>query len=540
MSQVRPAGQWIARLTWASALVLCWYSAVTDRSGTRDPTIRWAELLVEILLVVAASILMNAGIERAATALSVAAVTAVLGTWSTSFGVSPTWRSVGLMATGVTVPLVILAVVVTADRQRSTSRRTPLVGLAISATFLAILASVTRGLVYDPFRDVSCRVVCSPNTLLIDSSMDAAESALVVWRMATVAACCLAVIVVFVVRTTWTFRFGACVAAILMAAGALLAVTNGQGPERAEPAAVWSSLVGMVVAAVAMSAIGMDRCVRLRRVRRLATLAVDGGVDDLQSALADALDDPSLRLAFTDDADTLVIEHDNRIDPLDLERRLGAAARLAAWNDSLSLEGAQLLHSLRTSRRGVVESMYEERRRIERDLHDGVQQQLLAVAHDLRRARMVCDVDQVSALDRSISEVRAALAEFRGIATSIYPVLAAEGGLELGSHSLTDSAARPVVFSVAGIGDPGVAPVLALYDVADTAINCSAEGELVIECSRDAVGLHLHASGPLTAIPPSLVDQIEALGGRCTTTTGATTTGATTTTRWEVTVPCES
>ena len=68
-------------------------------------------------------------------------------------------------------------------------------------------------------------------------------------------------------------------------------------------------------------------------------------------------------------------------------RALGSAARLAVENEALRAEAMAQLHALQASRARIVETADATRRRLERDLHDGAQQRLLALSYDLRVAR---------------------------------------------------------------------------------------------------------------------------------------------------------
>ena len=71
----------------------------------------------------------------------------------------------------------------------------------------------------------------------------------------------------------------------------------------------------------------------------------------------------------------------------ELEREIGAAARLAVDNERLRAGVLAQLEDLRASRARIVEAGDAARRRIERDLHDGAQQRLLTVSFELRLAR---------------------------------------------------------------------------------------------------------------------------------------------------------
>ena len=83
-----------------------------------------------------------------------------------------------------------------------------------------------------------------------------------------------------------------------------------------------------------------------------------------------------------------LVIHDQALSAaLDLEREIGTAARLAVDNERLRAEVLAQLEDLRASRARIVEAGDAARRRIERDLHDGAQQRLLALSYELRLAR---------------------------------------------------------------------------------------------------------------------------------------------------------
>ncbi|MBV2361939.1 sensor histidine kinase [Streptomonospora nanhaiensis] len=100
---------------------------------------------------------------------------------------------------------------------------------------------------------------------------------------------------------------------------------------------------------------------------------------------------------------------------------------------------------LTASRAGVVEAVDEERRRIERDLHDGVQQRLVSLAMLLGRAQRGRDPDRAAALVRDAhQEARQALDELREVAFRVYPIVLDEFGLETALVSLADRAGLPL------------------------------------------------------------------------------------------------
>ncbi|GAB2903217.1 sensor histidine kinase [Streptomyces mayteni] len=100
------------------------------------------------------------------------------------------------------------------------------------------------------------------------------------------------------------------------------------------------------------------------------------------------------------------------------------------------------IDELAASRAGVVEAVHEERRRIERDLHDGVQQRLVALGMLLGRARRHGNADAL--LAQAVGETRQALGELREVAWRVYPAVLDEAGLAAALESVAERAALPV------------------------------------------------------------------------------------------------
>jgi signal transduction histidine kinase len=121
-----------------------------------------------------------------------------------------------------------------------------------------------------------------------------------------------------------------------------------------------------------------------------------------------------------------------------LARQMGIAlhnVRLGSELDSSLEELQHQAEELRASRARVVAAADEERRRIERDLHDGAQQHLVSVAVNLRLARELAGSDPAAArsvLEELAGEVQNALDDFRDLAHGIYPPLLLDRGLTEG------------------------------------------------------------------------------------------------------------
>jgi signal transduction histidine kinase len=231
-------------------------------------------------------------------------------------------------------------------------------------------------------------------------------------------------------------------------------------------------------AAVILIAFGLPWTLLRTRVQRRSVARIVGELGEappagsLESALARAIGDPELRIAYwlpaskryvdsrgrpaeeplaapgrvvthlvRDGRRVAVVTHTTAID--DLEREIGAAVRLALENERLQAEILAQLHDLRISRTRVVETGDAERRRLERDLHDGAQQRLLALSYDLRLARSGAeaegDVETASLLAEATGEAQAALGELRELAQGIHPAVLTEAGLGAALATLVDA-----------------------------------------------------------------------------------------------------
>jgi len=132
---------------------------------------------------------------------------------------------------------------------------------------------------------------------------------------------------------------------------------------------------------------------------------------------------------------------------------------------------------LERSRAAVVVSAEEERRRIERDLHDGAQQRLVALAMQLGRAKSRFGTDPEGAralLDEAHNEAKLALAELRDLARGLHPAVLTDRGLDAALSGLAARAPIPVVVEVdpaAGAKPVPVVDAIAYFVVAEALTN---------------------------------------------------------------------
>jgi signal transduction histidine kinase len=163
------------------------------------------------------------------------------------------------------------------------------------------------------------------------------------------------------------------------------------------------------------------------------------------------LPDPATGRAWTaverDGRRVAAIIHDAALDTSsDLVHAAAAASSLAIDNERLKADLHARLEELRESRLRIVEATDQARRRIERDLHDGAQQQLVALALELRllKARAKDHPDLEPLVDGLSERLASALAELRELARGIHPAILTDRGLKPAIASLADRSPVPV------------------------------------------------------------------------------------------------
>jgi signal transduction histidine kinase len=279
---------------------------------------------------------------------------------------------------------------------------------------------------------------------------------------------------------------------------------------------------------------------------------------DLREQLARALGDPALELAFwmpeltryVDAAGTpvelpagddphrtateirhqgarvAVIVHD-RAQDRETVRAAGAATALLLDNQRLEAELRARLLELDASRARIVQAGDAARRRLERDLHDGAQSRLVALALTLRLARMGVgeQTDSAALLDTCIDELRLSLDELRDLARGIHPAVLSDRGLQPAVRALAARAPLPVDIVGGPTGRLPAAVETAAYFVVSEALTnvCKyaraghatvrverVDGRLLVDVSDDGVG---GASAELGSGLRGLSDRVSALSG---------------------------
>jgi signal transduction histidine kinase len=238
-------------------------------------------------------------------------------------------------------------------------------------------------------------------------------------------------------------------------------------------------------------------------------IKLSGGLQpaQLQTALAEALHDPSLEVVYwvpdlasfadlqgrqvqlpgheseraasvlggeTNPVAALVYDSSLLLEP-ELVDSAAAAARMALENAGLQAQLRAQLEEVRQSRARLVEAAQNERQRVERDLHDGAQQQLVTLLLSLQatkaEAQRHADPETAAMLESNIATLKQAVAELRELARGIYPSILTEAGLVPAVRSLAERCPIPVEIR-GDVGDRRLAPHLeaTLYFVAAEAI----------------------------------------------------------------------
>jgi len=184
---------------------------------------------------------------------------------------------------------------------------------------------------------------------------------------------------------------------------------------------------------------------------------------------------------------------------------------------------------LRESRARLVTASYEARRQIERDLHDGAQQQLISVAMTLEAAGRRVEEDPATArelLGEAATELREAIAELRELARGIHPAVLTEGGLEPALRGLATRSRIPAeIVAVPASRYPAAAEAAAYFVVAEGMTNAARHAEgasgVWVDVNEADGGLRVEVrdDGPGGAAPDGgglrgLDDRVAALGGR--------------------------
>jgi signal transduction histidine kinase len=215
-------------------------------------------------------------------------------------------------------------------------------------------------------------------------------------------------------------------------------------------------------------------------------------------------------------------------DEPELLQAVTAAAGMALENAHLHVRLRAQLEELRGSRARILEASQTERKRLERNLHDGAQQRLIALSLELNHLedRLRDDPESALRLVHARREIAASLHELREIASGIHPAVVCGHGLAVALEDLAARAPLRVELTVEIEGRlPEPVEVAAFYLVSESLANVAryaqatfasvsisrVGAELVVEVVDDGIG---GADSERGSGLRGLADRVEALGGR--------------------------
>jgi signal transduction histidine kinase len=386
--------------------------------------------------------------------------------------------------------------------ESSTERR------LIATSYLVNVFPFTWALFLDPAASQAC-VHCPGNLLLLEPDPAAADA------VVGIGGVCVAVTgtaIAVVMARRWRAATPTARRALTPVLGALLVsavlivpafvIAPDEGVWDSQPgAAAW--LVSGLVPLAFLLGLLQTRLQRAGVADLVVELSTAPEPSRVRELLARALGDPSVELAFWRPETGSYVDPDGR--PVALPRaegpravsviegdgiRLGAlvhdnsllqsralldgvtaAARLALENARLQAELRAQLREVRESRGRIVEAGDAERRRIERNLHDGAQQHLLAIRLAVRVARKDAgDLEpQLAEID---AELGSALEELRALARGLHPPILSEAGLAPALETLARRAAIPVeIVAVPSARLPEAVETAAYYVAAEGVAN---------------------------------------------------------------------
>jgi signal transduction histidine kinase len=484
---------------------------------------------------------------------SVAATMAGLSWAGVTWAAASVNRSDPLVGVGLLVAPLLVPWLVLLNADLPTPWRPARAMSFVAVAFVGIgLTGVVRALVYEPLLDLNCGPFCGHSPVLLTSSRGLAAllGAVATWTTIIVCGSVGVAVLVRLLRLPLAgFRANAPAllvigAMVALTSAAVMSLSRAAPPSPSDIAIVLAFQSGACVAlAVAVLLVAFDRWSVRRNLAEVARLL--GGQDDphaVEAILSRAVGDPDLRVGYwTDDigyvgvdglptgeADAgrqrtaltsrgrpvAILIHDNQSLPSDLDEHFGPQVRLAIQNESLQLQLRRRVEELRASRRRIVEVGDAERRSLERDLHDGAQQLLLALSFELRRGERLAagagDVASTALFSEARDAASRTLDELRILAHGIHPGILTGAGLEeaLISYAATVTPTPALTFDLADrLPEDTESAVYAVV----TGLIKTAPGASV-SIGRDADTVRVFVDGFEDA-PAYVLDRLSAAGG---------------------------
>jgi signal transduction histidine kinase len=404
-----------------------------------------------------------------------------------------------------------------------------------------VAASITvHVLAYDPFADPGCVLTCEAFVAPAEGLLSTRAAATVSAVLAVLAGLVIGAEVLSASRGRGLVTNGLLVALAALAAGWLIRVIRWDA--LASPTLL---VLPVVAAAAAIGVTTFAATVRERRVRREVRRVVDGlegtgsiagpgTIREVQFAMPDGrwVDEHGHDAADVRDGQALVITNGDDpavrlvlgpgVDHGSVELAMTPAARLALRNAQLAALARARLGEVQASRRRIIEVSDAERARIERDLHDGAQQRLVAATFHLNVA-LNRGVGTVGGAAQADDLVRTALSNLRQLAHGIFPATLSTNGLGAALDELVGASDARVTLDV---DDVRLAPdtAFAAYELVAAALEAAHPDESgqvdvrVIDAGSElAVEVDIQGAPFADEVLVDVADRVAALDGSLTT-----------------------
>jgi signal transduction histidine kinase len=413
----------------------------------------------------------------------------------------------------------------------------------------ATAGAAMRLLLVDPFLDIGCRRVCAPNPWVLPGAGATGAPLTLAAGAVVVAGFLAAVRRISSVPGTRVALVGDAVMSVGLLALAIV------------PAVTWvpvdlgyrlADVGGLTVGCLLVALEVRERAARRGAVRLAVALQQAPEPGQFLAGYRELIDDPDADVRFWHARDECfldaegrhvppaagvdpvtvvrdgrvlaVLSHGRAVGPEWIETLLGPALRLALENDQLRAMSLADLREVESSRDRLLQRVSEERRRLERDLHDGVQQRAVSVVLLLRILRRQLDrPDDAAAVDQAGDVASALLSELRAIARGIHPAVVGDAGLGGALLDLADSSDR-VAVTITGDFDVPLSAVAATtaYSFVATALaeaggGAAQEARVTGESSGQRIQLLVeHDAQSFSESPAwaSVAARAEALTGR--------------------------
>ena len=568
MARARRAATVTTSLATGVAVLTVLMSALADRFG--DDPLSFAErrLPAWVTLVSLAAVgLLVAGLwasrnhhPGASIGLSVATVGTFLPLWA-----AWSWLPEGVRAGVLAVtPFVVIGTAQVALGWSAPRSRNASSAVRVMLA-LVVAGAVVHILGYDPFADPGCARTCADVEPLL-AGLFSTRSAVTIASLLTLVAALLAAVIV--VRYPYPRTPRLIVGAVLVSLTAEMAfvavrlATWGDATVTGLLLVLQPVAVAVTVTAVCVVA---ARTLRTRSaVDRLAArlsgpLAAIGGVEGIHFAVPGEtrwIDAAGRDVAEPPGQDRYVVLSDESgpvlrllvaggTDEGDVLAAITPATRLALRNSQLSAVAKARLAEVQASQRRVVATSDAERRRIERDLHDGAQQRLVSVAFHLKVALAGADPSTAAQIATAENRVRGALAPLRRLAHGIFPSVLTDEGLTAALDELVAASDVPTTLDLRSRIEVGAEAAMAAYATVAAALGSveqpapDTRAVVSVDQAGDTLTIHTKVDiggGTMSAADfTDVADRVGALGGRFTkvqTETGTTVVAAV--------IPCES